>query len=84
MGQDVKTIINIETLAKSMAHSDDGVQSEFFNVFARELKVGCKDMDLSGIQPCYISEHLDSNGIDLIKSLSEFIKLRENTKPKQP
>ena len=82
MGTDVKTIINVDALAKSMAHSDDGVQSDFFNIFARELKVGCKDMDLSGLQPCYISDHLDSNGIDLINSLAEFIKLREDTKPK--
>ena len=81
MGRDVEAIINISVLAKALAHSDDGSQAEFINTFARELKVCCKDLSLSGIQPCYISDNLDSNGVDFIKSLFEFIKLREDTKP---
>jgi hypothetical protein len=78
----IKTSVEISVFAKALAHSDDGSQSEFLNVFAQELKVGCKDPFLSETQPCYISDNLDSNGIDFIKSIYEFLKLREDTKPK--
>ena len=80
----LKTEVNVKEFAKSLAYSDDGRQADFINKFANELKVCCRDIDLSGSQPCFISDKLDSNGIDFIKSLYEFIKLRENTKPKQP
>jgi hypothetical protein len=78
----MKTNIQIKEFAKALAHGDDHEQSEFINVFAYELKVCCKDSDLSGAQPCYISDKLDSNGIDFIESLSEFIKLRKENAPK--
>jgi len=78
----LKTQVNVTEFAKAMAHSDDHKQAELFNRFAYELKVCCKDKDLSGSQPCYISDGLDSNGIDLINALAEFIKLREDNKPK--
>jgi len=78
----MKTNINIKEFAKALAHGDDHEQSELINVFAYELKVCCKDPDLSRTQPCYISDKLDSNGIDFINSLAEFIKLREDNKPK--
>jgi len=78
----LKTEVNVLEFAKAMAHSDDHNQADFLNKFAYELKVGCKDNDLTGFQPCYISDKLDSNGVDLIKSLAEFIKLREDNKPK--
>lgn len=82
MNEFLKTKVDVIEFAKAMAHSDDNIQADFFNKFAYELKVGCKDSDLSGMQPCYISDKLDSNGVDLINSLAEFIKLREDNKPK--
>jgi hypothetical protein len=77
----MKTEIDVKEFAKALAHADDDKQSDFINKFAYELKVGCKDPSLSGMQPCYISDRLDSNGRDFIKSLSEFLKLREDNTP---
>lgn len=79
---ELNTGVDIEVFAKNLAHSDDHKQANLFNKFAYELKVCCKDSDLSGMQPCHISDKLDSNGVDLIKSLAEFIKLREDNQPK--
>ena len=81
-GNNLKTEISIDRFAYSLAHSGDDSQAEFINKLAYELKVCCNDSDLSGSQPCHRSDSLDSNGVDLIKSLYEFIKLRENNKPK--
>ena len=78
----LKTEVDVKQFAKNLAHSDDNIQADLLNKFAYELKVCCKDGDLSGRQPCAISDKLDSNGVDLIKSLTEFIKLREDNKPK--
>ena len=82
MYESLKTEVNVKEFAKNMAHSDDIRQADFINKLAYEMKVCCRDSDLCGAQPCAISDKLDSNGIDLIKSLAEFIKLREDNKPK--
>jgi len=82
MFENLKTEVDVKQFAFNLAHSDDIRQGDFINKFAYELKVCCKDKYLSGMQPCCISDKLDSNGIDLIKSLAEFIKLREEEKPK--
>jgi len=76
----LKSEINILSFAKNLAQSDDINQANMLNKFAQELKICCKDMDLTGLQPCNIAEKLDKNGIDLIKSLNEFIILREKSK----
>lgn len=75
--ESLKTEVDIQNFAKNLAQSDDAKQAEFLNKFASELKVCCKDIDLSGLQPCNISDKLDKNGIDLIKSLALFRKLRD-------
>lgn len=80
--ENLKTEIDIIAFAKNLAQGDDNQQANVINKFAYELKICCRDKDLSGLQPCNISDKLDSNGIDLIKSLAEFIKLREDSKPK--
>lgn len=80
--ENLKTDVSVKEFAKNLAHSDDQGQADFFNKFGYELKVCCKDSNLDLAQPCYISDKLDSNGIDLINSLAEFIKLREDNKPK--
>ncbi len=78
----MKTELDVKEFAKALAHSDDHEQSKFINTFSYELKVCCRDSGLNGAQPCYISDKLDSNGIDFINALAEFIKLREDNKPK--
>jgi hypothetical protein len=82
MNDFLKTEVDVKQFAKNLAHSDDNQQADFFNKLAYELRVCCKDRDFIGAQPCAISELLDSNGILLIKALAEFIKLREDYKPK--
>lgn len=82
MYENLRTQVNVKEFAKNLAHSDDQRQADFINKLAYEIKVCCKDDDLSGSQPCYISDHLDKNGIDLINALAEFIKLRDKHKPK--
>ena len=79
--ENLKTKVNVSEFAKALAHSDDIKQASFINEFAYELKVCCKDSDLTGMQACYISGKLDSNGIDLVNSLAEFVKLRDKNKP---
>lgn len=79
IGENLKSEINVLSFAKELAQSDDYIQSNLINKFSQELKICCKDIDLTGLQPCNIAEKLDKNGIDLIKSLYEFIKLREQT-----
>jgi len=81
MFEELKTEVNVVQFAKNLAHSDDNRQGDFINKFAYELKICCKDSDLSGMQACTISDKLDKNGIDLIKSLNEFIDLREKHNP---
>lgn len=78
----MKTEINIKEFATALANSDDINQAELINTFAYELKVCCRDSDLTSAQPCAISGKLDSNGVDFIKAIMEFIKLREDNKPK--
>jgi len=78
----MKTNINVKEFAYALANSGDDDQAELINVFAYELKVVCRDSGLTGFQICAISRLLDSNGIDFINSLHEFIKLREDNKPK--
>jgi len=80
--ESLKTEVNVKEFAKNLAYSSDSNQADLINKFAYELKVCCKDPNLGKIQPCCISDKLDSNGVDLIKSLAEFIKLREENKPK--
>ncbi len=74
--------LDIADVAKALAHENDELQAEFINEFSRELKVYNKDSKLEGLQPCNISDKLNENGIDLIESLYEFIKLRKQTEPK--
>ena len=81
MYENLKTGVNVKEFAFNLAHSDDIRQGDFINKLAYELKVVCRDEDLSGMQACAISDKLDSNGIDFINSLAEFIKLREDNKP---
>lgn len=71
------TKIKISDIALALANSDDRNQAELINEFAKELKIVCKDLKLEGVQPCNIARLLDKNGVDLIKSLAEFINLRE-------
>lgn len=70
MFENLKTEINVKEFAKKF---------DLYK-FAYELKIICKDSDLSGAQICCISDKLDNNGIMLIKSLAEFIKLREDNR----
>lgn len=79
---ELKTEVNVKNFAKNLAHSDDNRQADFINKLGYELKVGCKNDNSFDMQLCYISDKLDSNGINLIQSLMEFIKLREDNKPK--
>jgi len=72
--------IDIQEIGKQLAYGDDEQQASLINKFAYELKIVCKDSDLSGLQVCCISDLLDTNGIDLINSLAEFIKLRQENK----
>jgi len=77
----LRTEVDVISFAKNLAQGNDWQQANLINKFAYELKICCKDNDLIGLQPCNISDKLDSNGIDLVKSLAEFIKLREDNKP---
>lgn len=72
----MKTKIDHIEFAKSLAYSDDKEQAEFLNAFANELSVYCRDRELTGLQPCAISDKLNDKGILLVKSLTEFVGLR--------
>lgn len=79
--------VNISVLANSVgygfAHSSSREQSSLINSLGRELFVACKGKADFESQVCHISNELDSNGVRFIQELSEFIKLREETAPKE-
>jgi len=66
--------------AKALAEASSKEQAEFFNDFSRALALACGSRDESQI--CYITEDLDSNSRKVVCSLSDFIKLNEETRPK--
>ena len=80
--ENLKTEVNVKQFAKNLAQSDNFKQADFINKFSYELRVICKDSDFSGMQPCDIASELDSNAKEFVLSLAEFIKLREDYKPK--
>ena len=63
---------------KALAHSYDELQAAILNALASELSIACggrhRDVEM---QHCYISDKLDKNGREFIKSLAAFVKLRE-------
>ena len=69
---------SIEKLAESVgfdiAHSDDQVQADLLNGFARGLKT-LNDSAL-GMQLCYMSDKFSKDTDKLILALAEFIKLK--------
>ena len=69
--------IDLERLGQEMSNMADIEQAAILNSFGLELKIVCKDILLTKTQPYEIAANLDQHGIDLIKSLYEFIKLRE-------
>jgi hypothetical protein len=64
----------IPVLAKELAHSDDEMQSTFFNVFSAELQISCRGK--TETQLCYLSDKLNRDGKYLVKELAEFVNLR--------
>jgi hypothetical protein len=71
----------VDEIGRALACSTDIEQAQVINSLAYELMNVCRDSDLSGMQVCYMANGLDSNGRKLILSLSDFIHLREETKP---
>jgi hypothetical protein len=64
-------------IGRALACSSDKEQAETLNALAKELRIICRDKDLSGMQVCYIARSLDGNARKLIQSLEEFIRLEE-------
>ncbi len=64
-------------VGKAFAHATDSEQAEMLNSMGAELKVCCKDKELSGSQCCYMSDGLNKHGKDFVKSLATFIESRE-------
>lgn len=52
-----------DLFARALAEADDETQAEFFNEFAKHLKLCCKGRAETQIH--YIADHMDSNGREL-------------------
>lgn len=70
-------IFSFQELAKVISHASDLEQAAFINEMAKEMRIGCRDTHHLEMQHCYISDKLNDDGILMIKSLHEFILLRE-------
>jgi hypothetical protein len=68
-----------EEIGRALACSGDDEQAAVINSLARELRYVCNDKELTGMQVCYFASKLDLSGKMLVKSLAEFVDLREKT-----
>lgn len=73
--------MSIDIFADALACADAEAQGQFINNFARSLKMVCKGKEQN--QLCYIADHLDENGRELIKDLQEFAVLSVESRAKQ-
>jgi hypothetical protein len=71
--------IDINKTGLAFAHADDLEQATFFNTFAFGMKQAMKESNRD-TQICYLTDHLDSNGIWLINEIHEYIKLKNEAR----
>lgn len=65
-------------IGRALACSSDIEQATVINEMAKELRIVCRDKDLSGMQVCYLAKSLDTSGRMLVKSLVEYISLSDD------
>jgi len=69
----------IEEIGRALALCSDDEQAVVINTIARELKVVCRQCNPdSNMQVCYWASKLDRHGKELIISLADFVKARED------
>jgi len=75
MNQRVTIEIEAKSVGHAFAYTDDRSQAEMLNEMGLELEVYCgRHYEM---QICVLSKHLDKKGIKLIKSINEFLELRD-------
>ena len=79
MSDRIKIRCDAEWIGTALAHEGDNEQAAVLNHFARELRCAIPDRGHHESQVCYIAHLLDQNGVAFVKSLAEFISLREQT-----
>jgi hypothetical protein len=62
-------------IGRALACSSDHAQAAMLNSMGLELKMLCRHKVET--QHCYMADKLDQNGKELVTSLAEFVKLRE-------
>lgn len=65
-----------EDIGYDIGNSDDVVQSNLLNGFCKGLANSMRDSQLE-TQLCYIADKLDDKTAKILKSLVEFIELKE-------
>ena len=66
----------VEAVAKELAHGTDEEQGAFLNAFFSELHVATRG-DRNNAQLCYLSDRLTPRTSEGVKTLAEFVVLRE-------
>ena len=64
-------------LAKAFSIANANEQAAMLNAMARELYIGCRGKSNFEMQLCFMSDHLNADGIALINSLHDYVKLRK-------
>ena len=69
----------VAEIGRALACSGDREKAAVLNAMAKEMRCIMQRRDVE-MQECYIAEGLDAHGVALIKSLYDFIILREEAK----
>lgn len=75
MGEFYNIKVSADAVGRALARTDDHVQAEILNVFAEELSIACRGRPDDQI--CALTHRLSSGGRELIKTIAEFVELRE-------
>ena len=69
-------------IQRAFGEADDGEQAQFINQLGYSLLEACK-FDHSKVegQLCYVSSKLDKHGQKLVRTLAEFLELRDENPP---
>lgn len=67
-----------EEIGRALSCDSDVAQATVLNTLAAELKLVCRDKELTGMQVCYMARSLNKSGRLLVKRLAEYVELAED------
>ena len=67
----------VAEIGRALSCGSDEDQAAVLNSMGKEIKIHQRDKELNGLQVCYMAAALDRHGRDLVKSLAEYVSIRE-------